>query len=405
MNDQSNPHPTSNELAVVNHQVFRELETLLSNYLAAGNDTPDLSSLRRLLQQNPLEKGPLTLLGTTVSDAELAERLTILRRTYPFIKQHKDALQIKTSLLPETFSIYIPIARFMADRARRIRERFGRAALFGINGGQGSGKTTINELLQIILTRGLGLRHAGFSIDDVYKRFDERQAMARAVHPLFAVRSVAGTHDTALAKNTLTRLISADAESKIRIPRFDKMAKGGQGDRVPSAEWPVIEGAVDVVIFEGWFVGAHAQPIDALETPINDRERIEDPDGIWRKTMNHLLATEYRALFDMLDDLLVIQVRSMEDVFHNRELQEQHLRRRLADARERGEETGELGAMSPDEVIAFISLYERTTRYMLETLPAEASLTLFIGDHHRIERMRVNAAKVRGPDESNRSDT
>ncbi|MCP5415623.1 MAG: hypothetical protein H6965_00860 [Chromatiaceae bacterium] len=405
MNDQSSPHPTSSELAVVNHQVFRELETLLSNYPAAGNDTPDLSSLRRVLQQNPLEKGPLTLLGTTVSDAELAERLTILRRTYPFIKQHKDALQITASLLPETFSIYIPIARFMADRARQIRERFGRAALFGINGGQGSGKTTINEFLQIILTRGLGLRHAGFSIDDVYKRFDERQAMARAVHPLFAVRSVAGTHDTALAKNTLTRLISADAESKIRIPRFDKMAKGGQGDRVPPAEWPVIEGAVDVVIFEGWFVGAHAQPIDALETPINDRERIEDPDGIWRKTMNHLLATEYRALFDMLDDLLVIQVRSMEDVFHNRELQEQHLRRRLADARERGEETGELGAMSPDEVIAFISLYERTTRYMLETLPAEASLTLFIGDHHRIERMRVNAAKVRGPDESNRPDT
>ena len=404
MNSQTHDHPAGEELAIVDHQVFRELEALLGNCLAAGDDNQNLSSLRRLLLRNPLETGPLTLLGTTISDADLVERLHVLRRTYPLIKLHKEALQITASLLPETFSIYIPIARFMADRARRIRARFGRAALFGINGGQGSGKTTINEFLQIILTRGLGLRSAGFSIDDVYKRFDQRQTMARAVHPLFAVRSVAGTHDTALARETLTHLMYADAQSSTRIPRFDKMARGGRGDRVPPAQWPVIEGAVDVVIFEGWFVGAHAQPIDALDEPINERERSEDPAGIWRNTMNQLLATEYRELFDLLDHLLVIQVRSMQDVFRNRELQEQHLRHRLADAHRRGEETGDLGAMTPDEVIAFISLYERTTRHMLETLPAEASLTLFIGDRHRIERMRVNATKVREPDESTRPD-
>lgn len=400
MNDQANRHPTGDEPAVVDHRVFRELDALLADRLTAGDDAPALASLRRLLQRNPLETGPLALLGTTLSDADLAERLAVLRRSYPFIRQHREALQIPASLLPETFSIYIPIARFMASRARRIRERFGRAALFGINGGQGSGKTTINEFLRIILTRGLGLRSAGFSIDDVYKTFAERQAMARAVHPLFAIRSVAGTHDTRLAKETLTRLMHADENSRTPVPQFDKMARGGQGDRVAPAAWPVIAGRVDVVIFEGWFVGARAQPAAALAAPVNDLERNEDPDGAWRHTMNHLLATDYRALFDLLDDLLVIQVRSMEDVFRNRELQERHLRRRLADARRRGEETGELGAMSPDEVIAFIALYERTTRHMLETLPAEAALTLFIGDHHRIERVRVNAAKIGAGDHS-----
>lgn len=396
MNEETGRQATADERAVVDHRIFGELESLLDGFLKGTDDGIDLSSLRRLVAQNPVETGPLPLLGTTSGDADLAERLAILRRAYPILKRRKEALNIAASLLPETFSIYIPIARFMASRAREIRRRFGRAAVFGINGGQGSGKTTINEFLQIILTQGLGLTAAGFSIDDVYKTFDERQAMAQAVHPLFAVRSVAGTHDTALARDTLTRLMYAGENTRTRIPRFDKMAKGGQGDRTPESDWPVIEGPVDIVIFEGWFVGAHAQPPEALATPINDRERHEDPKAVWRTTMNHLLGTEYRELFDMLDDLLVIQVRSMEDVFRNRELQEQHLRRKLAEARQRGEDTGELGAMSPDEVIAFISLYERTTRHMLDTLPAEATLTLFIGDHHRIEHVRVNATKVGG---------
>ena len=278
----------------------------------------------------------------------------------------------------------------MAARAREIRQSEDRAAVFGINGGQGSGKTTINAFLQIILREGLGLKAAGFSIDDVYKTYDQRQAMARKVHPLFAIRSAAGTHDTKLAIDTLNALTQAEEGTRVAIPRFDKMARGGQGDRLPQSQWDRVEGPLDVVIFEGWFVGAQPQADEALAQPINQREADEDPDGTWRHTVNELLATDYRELFDLIDELLVIQVRSMEDVYRNRELQEQHLRRKLDQAQQRGEDTGELGAMSPVEVVAFISLYERTTRHMLATLPDEARLTLYIGDRHRIERVRIN---------------
>ncbi len=382
--------------ADVDPVAFRALDRILANALEPGGPDVDLEAVRHTIERNPIEAGPLRALGTSTGDADLRERLAILRRAYPALKRQKEALRIEASLLPETFELYIPLARFMAARARQIRAERGRAAVFGINGGQGSGKTTINGFLQTLLGEGLGLRSAGFSIDDVYKTYDERQAMARSVHPLFAVRSVAGTHDTRLARATLESLVQATAETRTPIPRFDKMARGGEGDRLPEAEWPVVEGPVDLVIFEGWFVGAGPQPQDALVSPVNDRERLEDPDGAWRTEVNRLLDTDYRALFDRIDDLFVIQVRSMEDVYRNRELQEQHLRRELEATRRRGEELGGRGAMTPEQVVAFISLYERTTRQMLRTLPERARVTLYLGDHHRVERVRVNTLDASG---------
>jgi len=378
--------------ADVDQRVFRSIEHLLRYYLESGDRDLDLRELGRLISKNPIETGPLKELGEKEGEEDLRQRLEILRRAYPAIERHKDALRIEASLLPETFEIYIPIARFMARRSEELRRTQGRAALFGINGGQGSGKTTINEFLQAILSRGLGKRVAGLSIDDVYKSHAQRREMGRSVHPLFAVRSVAGTHDTELAMTTLTQLMEAGPATRTRIPRFDKMAKGGQGDRLPESQWPLVEGPLDMVILEGWCVGAHPQRPEELSEPVNRREAEEDPDGVWRARLNHHLATDYRRLFERIDELLVIQVRSMEEIYRNRELQEQHLRRRLKEARNRGEDTGERGAMSPEEVISFISLYERTTRHMLDTLHEEARLTLYIGEQHRIERVRVNAA-------------
>ncbi len=379
--------------ASIDDGALSALDELLAAELARPGNI-DSNQLVHLLSKNELETGPLSALGTSPTSSDLAERIEILRLTYPAIKAYKGRLNISASLLPQAFQLYIPIARFMATRARQIRREHGRAAVFGINGGQGSGKTTINALLQIILSQGLGCRAAGFSIDDVYKTYDERQTMAKDVHPLFAIRSVAGTHDTGLAFDTLHQLTHATASSRIPLPSFDKMAKNGEGDRRPESEWPIVEGPLDVVVFEGWCVGARPQPEHELAVPINERERDEDPDRLWRDTMNRLLAGDYRRLFDLIDDLFVMQIRSMEDVYRNRELQEQHLRRRLEEARRQGDNIGESGAMTPAQVKAFIGLYERTTRHMLQTLPDEATLTLFLGDGHRIERLQVRAPQV-----------
>jgi D-glycerate 3-kinase len=234
-----------------------------------------------------------------------------------------------------------------------------------------------------VLKEAFGLHAVGVSIDDFYKTYAARHAMAESIHPLFATRSVAGTHDTTLAINTLKTLRSLSSGA-CSIPRFDKSLFNGEGDRVQESKWTTTLAPVDVVLFEGWFVAAEPQTDDELKHAINDREREEDSDGVWRQTLNHHLATDYAELFDLLDELIVIQVGGMESIYRNRELQEQKLREATKD------NAGGSGAMSPEAVIRFIALYERTTRHMLKTLPNRARIVMNLGESHRIESVRVN---------------
>ncbi len=108
-----------------------------------------------------------------------------------------------------------------------------------------------------------------------------------------------GTHDVALGVEVLARLVVGQP---VALPRFDKATDAPR----PVAEWPVVERA-DVVVFEGWCVGAVAQPDAALLTPVNDLERDDDPDGTWRQFVNAQLAGPYRALFAPLDRLILLR--------------------------------------------------------------------------------------------------
>src|SRR3546814_14002567 len=57
-----------------------------------------------------------------------------------------------------------------------------------------------------------------------------------------------------------------------------------------------VEGVVDLVLFEGWFLGTPAEPEAALAEPLNALERDEDPDGRWRRWCNDALARDYPPL-------------------------------------------------------------------------------------------------------------
>lgn len=37
--------------------------------------------------------------------------------------------------------------------------------------------------------------------------------------------------------------------------RYDKSAYAGRGDRAPQSSWPVVQGPLEVVLFEGWMSG------------------------------------------------------------------------------------------------------------------------------------------------------
>ena len=238
-----------------------------------------------------------------------------------------------------------------------------RPLVVGLCGAQGSGKSTLaRKLCEHVEARGG--RVAVLSIDDLYLSHVARQHLAETVHPLFATRGVPGTHDVALGVRLLDDL---KAGRSVRLPRFDK----GSDDPFPEDIWLVVNGPVDLVVLEGWCVGAVAQNEDSLAEPINALEMENDPSGLWRRTANAALAGPYADLFARIDRLILLAAPDFAVVRDWRTQQEHGLRYRL-----RRENRSMARVMSDAEVARFIQFYERLTRHILAEMPKRADLVL-----------------------------
>ena len=270
--------------------------------------------------------------------------------------------------LPADFAV--EIERLHAPLADRIAAvAMGPAFVVGICGPQGSGKSTTVRVVAALL-EARGLKTATLSLDDLYLPLADREALARDVHPLLRTRGVPGTHDVALGLAVLDGLAG---EGGTALPRFDKAAD----DRAPVETWPVVEGPVDVVLLEGWCVGARPEPSEALAAPVNALERERDPDATWRAHVNAALAGPYRALFGRLDLLVLFIAPDFATVLAWRREQEAKLRARLA-------ETGQAGrAMSDDEVAVFVQHYERLTRHIAREMPPRADIVIALDADRR----------------------
>ena len=156
----------------------------------------------------------------------------------------------------------------------------------------------------------------------------------------------------------------------MRLPRFDKLAD----TRLPPSRWRRCD-AVDLVLFEGWFLKTPPQAPAALATPINAVEREEDPDGGWRRWCNGALARDYPALWTRLDRLLFLQPPGFEVVPAWRWQQECALRARAARTRHAG--------MTRPQLERFVQLFERVSRQALRTLPRLAERTVALDARHR----------------------
>ena len=234
----------------------------------------------------------------------------------------------------------------------------------GVAGAQGSGKSTLVRDLAARLVAD-GLRVAVLSLDDLYLTRAERQRLAAQVHPLFATRGVPGTHDLALGLATIAALARGEAAP---LPRFDK----GRDDCTPESDWSCAPAGTQVLLLEGWCLGAAPQPEGEVRLPVNDLEAREDPFGIWRRHANATLAGEYRQLWARIDRLVFLAAPDWEVVADWREQQEAELRQAAP------------GAMTPEEVARFIQHYERLTRWMLADLPGRADLTLRLDRQRRV---------------------
>lgn len=252
--------------------------------------------------------------------------------------------------------VWAPLA---ARYAAAARASTARPFVIGLCGPQGSGKTTMAALL-CDLVQAEGVSCTVLSLDDYYLPAESRRALGRSVHPLLAVRGPPGSHDVTALEEMIDRL---GRPGPAFLSRFDKASDTTK----PESEWALASGPFEVIILEGWCVGARPQDPAALGTPANRLEESRDPHALWRTYVNDQLARRYAALFSRLNRLTLLTAPDFPTVVGWRQEQERALRARLA-----VQGRGMLQTMTDAQVEAFVAHYERLTRHILEEAPHRA---------------------------------
>ena len=178
-----------------------------------------------------------------------------------FLKSQEIKGEIFKNKIKQLNDFYIPLAETIYTKYKSNKK----VKIVGLTGGQGVGKSTISNILKIVLKKGFDLNTIIFSIDDFYKTLKERKIMSQKISKLFLTRGVPGTHDTRLLYNTINTLRNKTSK-KILIPRFDKSTD----ERLKKTKWTKVKIKADIIIFEGWCVGVQAQKMKNLIKPINE---------------------------------------------------------------------------------------------------------------------------------------
>lgn len=271
-------------------------------------------------------------------------------------------------------------------RQRRSSQRLAKAhpppLILGLQGCQGSGKSTFASFLQGGLCRVAGLKILCLSLDDFYYPRADRLRLAREVHPLFETRGVPGTHDIELLQKLL-RQLSAGSPGPLLVPRFDK----ARDDR--RQDWDTVDPTVlDIVLLEGWCVGTPPQPGEALLAPINALEAEEDPQGAWRQRVNEHLAGPYAETFDLVETLIVFVAPDFTVVSDWRWEQEQKL---LAQATSLP--AADRRPIKKEGLQHFLQFYQRLTEWSFKTMPGRADVCFQLDR----DRTIVNVSTQRPP--------
>ena len=273
--------------------------------------------------------------------------------------------------LKQLNKFYLPISKMINNEYIKKKK----TKVIGLTGGQGAGKSTISNILKIILKKAYNLETVIFSIDDFYKTFRERNEMSKRINSLFLTRGVPGTHDTKMLFQCIKNL--KDTKFKMMtIPKFDKSID----NRSPKNKWLKVKKKPNIVIFEGWCVGAMAQKNKDLNLPINKLEKQSDKKKIWRQKVNSELKKNYKKVFNLIDKLIFLKVPSFKYVFKWRLLQEKKLR-----ITSKGNKT-----MTDEQIKNFIMYYERITKHMLRTLPKKSDIIIRIDKSHRLKSIKFN---------------
>ena len=265
-------------------------------------------------------------------------------------------------------SFLIPICFWIAKKVKNKKPYF-----VGLAGGQGTGKTTISSIIKIILIKYFKLKVFKISVDDFYKTRKDRSLLSKRVHPMLLTRGVPGTHDINLILNFFKKMKSKKFKSS-KVPSFNKAVD----DRSSKKNWQKIKERPDIIIFEGWCMGAKPVPVKSLKKSINSMEKVKDPKLVWRKYVNQQLKSKYKNLYSQLNCLIYLKAKNFSLLQKWRLKQEHKLKlKNMKKSKNK--------IMNKEDIFNFMQTYQRITENMFKTMPKFASIVMHLNSYHQIK--------------------
>ncbi|MCB0356332.1 MAG: hypothetical protein KDD40_04955 [Bdellovibrionales bacterium] len=198
--------------------------------------------------------------------------------------------------MQDTLKFYNRIEKWILEQQKICNKE---CLIVGINAPQGAGKTTLTRHL-VQAFRQANLSALQLSIDDFYLTHNEQLKLAQinSQNLYLQQRGYPGTHDIELGINIIEKIKSLHGQS-MKIPRYDKSAHSGQGDRVPSTQWELLQGPIKILLFEGWMLG--------FSTP-----KTPPPTSEWKKIDSCL--PKYQPWIEALDAFIYLKAENLNYV-------------------------------------------------------------------------------------------
>ena len=231
------------------------------------------------------------------------------------------------------------------------------------------------------------------SIDDLYLPHHALSELAASHpnNPLVQHRGQPATHDIALGLSIFSDLREG---RETRIPKYDKSAYNGQGDRVSAEKWDMVNtkesAKTEVVIFEGWCVGFRALPREELQRRWQDACQKRD-SGTYQGRLGWVKLEDvefvngnlrgYDELTNQLDAVIHLDAEDPIFVYEWRIEQEVHLRELKG------------SGMTDEQVIHFVNNYYPAYELFTDALRAGVfeskckQLRLVIGKDRKVKEI------------------